>query len=167
MVKKHFYTQNEIDMQAWVWNCNQNHNYIDFHFVINSLSNQNKHEISYKSYIFQFFTNELFPNEVFPWHFPHYEPFQTNKVSNAFFLSSDFWTSWTLIASLCLFVCLSLYQLVCGGLMKICTLALILIKFCLDIPTCPRKVLVQFWPRPETLKSEGNIFEKCLRNKRC
>jgi len=39
-----------------------------------------------------------------------------------------------------------------------------------------KKVLVQFWPpapshpgpgKPETLKAEGNIFEKCLQNKRC
>jgi len=71
-----------------------------------------------------------------------------------------------------LFVCL----LVCGGLIEIQTPARILIKFCTLIPTCPRKVLVQFWARPthpsepwgpETLEAEEPIIENCLQNKRC
>jgi len=67
-------------------------------------------------------------------------------------------------------------MLECGGLTEIQRPKFILIKFCTRIPTCPRKVLVQFRPwaphppvpgGPETLKAEGHIFENCLQNKRC
>jgi len=61
-----------------------------------------------------------------------------------------------------MFVCL----LVCGGLMEIQTPEPILMKFCMHIPTCPRKV----WPPPipwawglETLKAEGHIFKMLSR----
>jgi len=48
----------------------------------------------------------------------------------------------------CLSVCPSVCLLVCGGIMEIQTTAPILMKFCTQTPTCPRKVLVQVWPRP-------------------
>jgi len=59
--------------------------------------------------------------------------------------------------------------------MEIQTPAPILMKFCMHIPTYPRKVLVQVGPPtpstpgPEgtkTLKAEGHIFENCLKKQK-
>jgi len=70
-------------------------------------------------------------------------------------------------------VCLSVCLLVCGGPFEAQTPARILIKFCMRVLTCRRKVWVNFWPQPppppgpgglETQKAEGHIF---LQNKRC
>jgi len=70
-------------------------------------------------------------------------------------------------------VCLSVGMWRANGNPNPCT---DLDKFCFHIPTCPRKVLVQFWTRPphppgprgpETLEAEGHIIENCLQYKRC